>query len=98
MLYIPNTLANWPWRRQISPHYEEVKAASRAWVDKHAHFFKRGLEELDKADVGQWILSHRLAGLSDPLALEPPHSSFSISVVCDWHKRFVRYKETNPEQ
>ena len=52
LLYIPDTLATWPWRRQISPHYEEVKAASRAWVDKHARFFKRGLEELEKADVG----------------------------------------------
>jgi len=53
ILYIPDTLATWPWRREISPHYEEVKAASRAWVEKYAHFFKRGLEQLEKADVGE---------------------------------------------
>ena len=95
MLYIPNTLATWPWRRQISPHYEEVKAASRAWVDKHARFFKRGLEELEKADVGQWILCHVI--LADCFDALERHSSFSISVVCDGHKGFVRYRKTNAQ-
>ena len=40
-------------------------------MGKHAHCFKRGLEELDKANVGQWILCHVLADRSNPLALDP---------------------------
>ena len=70
MLYIPDTLATWPWRREISPHYEEVKAASRAWVDKYAHCFKRGLEQLENADVGECILSHLLTNHAHPLLLK----------------------------
>ena len=26
MLYLPETMANWPWPRAINPHYEEVKS------------------------------------------------------------------------
>ena len=32
MLYIPDTMVDWPWPREINPHYEEVSAKSTAWI------------------------------------------------------------------
>ncbi|KAG6895319.1 hypothetical protein C0993_009725, partial [Termitomyces sp. T159_Od127] len=29
---LPETLANWPWKRDINPYYVEVKAESSAWI------------------------------------------------------------------
>ncbi|KAK3301877.1 terpenoid synthase [Chaetomium strumarium] len=31
-IYIPDTLAQWPWPRAINAHYEECKAASESWI------------------------------------------------------------------
>ncbi|KAI9442038.1 terpenoid synthase [Lactarius psammicola] len=30
--YLPDPLAQWPWKRELNPHYEQVKPASEAWV------------------------------------------------------------------
>jgi hypothetical protein len=27
----PDVMADWPWRRRISPYFEEVRAESMAW-------------------------------------------------------------------
>ncbi|KAF8268453.1 terpenoid synthase [Lactarius quietus] len=30
--YLPDPLAQWPWKRELNPNYEQVKPASEAWV------------------------------------------------------------------
>lgn len=30
--YLPDPLAQWPWKRVLNPHYERVKPATEAWV------------------------------------------------------------------
>ena len=34
ILRIPDTMAEWPWPREINPYYEEINAKSVAWVCK----------------------------------------------------------------
>lgn len=41
MLYIPNTMREWPWAREIHSDYEEVKAQSNAWFAKFRDSYKQ---------------------------------------------------------
>ena len=34
ILRIPDTMVDWPWPREINPHYEEISANSAAWICK----------------------------------------------------------------
>ena len=52
MLYLPDTMANWPWTREINPHYEEVSAESNAWFHNFNAFTKRSQLAFDKCDFG----------------------------------------------
>jgi Delta6-protoilludene synthase len=52
MLYLPETMANWPWGRQINPYYEEVKAQSNAWFHGFQAFGARSQHAFDKCDFG----------------------------------------------
>ena len=47
VLYIPDTLKDWPWKRAINPHYQEVHVECEAWVSK----FMPSLAELHIADI-----------------------------------------------
>ncbi|EED79566.1 predicted protein [Postia placenta Mad-698-R] len=60
MIYLPETMANWPWPRYINPHYEEVKAESDAWFKGFKPFTKQSQIAFDKGDLG------RLASLAYP--------------------------------
>ena len=40
ILRIPDTMADWPWPREINPHYEEISADSMAWICKFGTFIK----------------------------------------------------------
>ncbi|KAF8952443.1 terpenoid synthase [Flammula alnicola] len=50
MIYIPETMAQWPWRRAINPHYEEVKAASNAWFEGFKAFTPQSQHAFSKGD------------------------------------------------
>ncbi|KAI0050090.1 terpenoid synthase [Auriscalpium vulgare] len=52
---LPQTLAGWPWPRMINPHYEEVKAESRAWFHSLGAFEPNAQEAIDKCDF--WLLA-----------------------------------------
>ncbi|KAF8970725.1 terpenoid synthase [Flammula alnicola] len=50
VIYLPETMANWPWRRAINPHYEEVKAASNAWFESFKPFTPQSQIAFNKCD------------------------------------------------
>nr|AQH32583.1 terpenoid synthase [Polyporus brumalis] len=59
-LYLPDTMANWPWPRKINPYYEEVTAESNAWFKTFKAFTPESQYAYDKCDFG------RLASLAYP--------------------------------
>lgn len=59
MIYLPETMANWPWPRYINPHYEEVKAESDAWFKGFKPFTKQSQIAFDKGDLGTCALLFR---------------------------------------
>lgn len=52
MLCLPDILADWPWKREINPLYEEVQAESDAWVKSFNAFTPRSQYAFDKGDFG----------------------------------------------
>ena len=56
-LYLPDTLATWPWSRSINPHYEEVKAESAAWFRSYKAFSTQSQETFDKHDLRQYFIT-----------------------------------------
>ena len=57
MLYLPDTMANWPWPREFNPHYEEVKAESDAWFESFKAFIPRSQLAFSKGEFGRQLLS-----------------------------------------
>ena len=53
VLFLPNTMAHWPWPRAINPHYEEAKAASNAWFESFNPFTPQSQIAFDKCDFGK---------------------------------------------
>ncbi|EJD00099.1 terpenoid synthase [Fomitiporia mediterranea MF3/22] len=49
-LFLPELLANWPWPREINPHYEEVKKEADAWFRSFNAFSTRSQLAFDKCD------------------------------------------------
>ncbi|KAI0695236.1 isoprenoid synthase domain-containing protein [Cytidiella melzeri] len=50
MLYLPETMKNWPWPRAINPYYEEVTRESNAWFKSFKPFNERSQYAYDKCD------------------------------------------------
>ncbi|KAI0045613.1 terpenoid synthase [Auriscalpium vulgare] len=48
---LPDTLAGWPWPRNINPNHEEVKAESTAWLHSVRAFGPKFQATFDKVDV-----------------------------------------------
>ena len=55
MLYIPQTMVNWPWPREINPHYKEISAESNAWFHSFKAFSERSQLAFDKCDFGWYF-------------------------------------------
>lgn len=52
---IPDLLDNWPWRRCLSPYYEEAKQQSSSWVRSLAPFrSEKGQRAFDACDLSQF--------------------------------------------
>lgn len=49
---LPDTLANWPWLRQLSNVYSEVKDESTTWVESYQPLDQNGLFRLARNDFG----------------------------------------------
>jgi len=52
MIYLPDTMANWPWPRAINPHVEEVKAEVDASYRDFKALSPASQEAFDKCDFG----------------------------------------------
>jgi len=51
-IFIPNTLARWPWPRRLNQYYPEVKAESIAWVASLKAFSPKAQYAFDRCDFG----------------------------------------------
>lgn len=60
VIYLPDTMANWPWPRAMNPHFEIVKAEVEASFREFKALSAESQEAFDKCD------SARLAGLAYP--------------------------------
>ncbi|KAI0062482.1 terpenoid synthase [Artomyces pyxidatus] len=49
-LVLPDSLAQWPWKRTINPHYAEVKAESDAWIQGLRAFGPKAQKAFDMCD------------------------------------------------
>ncbi|RPD67494.1 terpenoid synthase [Lentinus tigrinus ALCF2SS1-7] len=76
-LYLPETMADWPWPRKINPYYEEVTAESNAWFKTFKPFTPESQYAYDKCDFG------RLASLAYPDALRTGVDLMNVFFVVD---------------
>jgi len=51
MLYLPETMLNWPWKRAINPLYEEVKLETNTWFESFNAFTPKSLVAFKKCDL-----------------------------------------------
>ena len=50
--YIPDVLADYPWKRQFNSHYKEVKEESDQWMYSFEAFSAKSPYAFDKGDFG----------------------------------------------
>ncbi|GJE99460.1 terpene synthase [Phanerochaete sordida] len=81
-IFIPDTLARWPFPRRINPHYKTVAPQSAAWLREFHAFGPRSQLAFDKCDFGL------LAALAFP-ALSKEH----YRVGCDLMNLFFVFDE-----
>ena len=55
LLYLPETLTNWPWPRVIRPEYEEVAAESHEWVKSFQPFDEKSQYAFEKCNFGPFF-------------------------------------------
>ncbi|KAG2136534.1 terpenoid synthase [Suillus bovinus] len=53
MIYLPDTMINWPWPRTINPHYEDVKAEVDASFRDFKALSHESQEAFDKCDFAR---------------------------------------------
>src|SRR6267154_6164661 len=49
-IFIPNTLARWPWPRRLNQYYPEVKAETFAWVASFKVFGPEAQQTFHRCD------------------------------------------------
>ncbi|KAJ7120736.1 terpenoid synthase [Mycena crocata] len=59
--YIPDTLRNWPWPRNLNPHYGVCKEESASWCDSFHAFSPKAQKAFNRCDF------NLLASLAYPL-------------------------------
>ncbi|KIJ57533.1 hypothetical protein HYDPIDRAFT_171648, partial [Hydnomerulius pinastri MD-312] len=64
MMYIPDTMARWPWPRVMNPHFGTVKAEADAWFRTFKAFTPESQAAFDKCDFA------RFAALAYPTATQ----------------------------
>ncbi|KDQ57646.1 hypothetical protein JAAARDRAFT_35337 [Jaapia argillacea MUCL 33604] len=83
---LPDTLSGWPWLRQLNPHYREVGASSRAWINSFNALDKKAQRAFDLCDFSL------LTSLAYPHA-EKPH----LRACCDMMNLFFVFDEISDE-
>src|SRR5882757_10325822 len=106
MIYLPDTMTNWPWPRSINPHFEAVKLEVDASFRDFKALSPKSQEAFDKCDSGtiyttvcpsvlkmvdkNSVFVARLAALAFPNA--PRGSYFILGITCTTHRgRVHRY-------
>jgi hypothetical protein len=51
--YLPDPLAQWPWLRQLNPHYTEVKPESEAWLRSFETLDAKSQRSFDRCNFGE---------------------------------------------
>ena len=51
--YIPKTLENWKWPRQINPHHNEVYPEASAWIKSFKAFSPKAQEAFDRCNFSK---------------------------------------------
>ncbi|KAG6894979.1 hypothetical protein C0992_003675, partial [Termitomyces sp. T32_za158] len=80
---LPDTLSDWPWKRNINPHYLQVKEESSAWIRSILNDITPGLQQI--FDLGEFEL---LASLVYPL-----ENKEILRSGCDLMYLFALYDE-----
>jgi hypothetical protein len=52
MMFLPDTMINWPWHRTINPHFEDVKAEVDASFRDFKALSPKSQEAFDKCNSG----------------------------------------------
>lgn len=55
MIYLPDTMVNWPWPRAINPHFEDVKAEVGASFRDFKALSPESQEAFDKCDFARLV-------------------------------------------
>ncbi|KAG1891958.1 terpenoid synthase [Suillus subluteus] len=55
MIYLPDTMTNWPWPRAINPHFEAVKIEADAWFHSFKALDPEILVEFDKSSTAYLV-------------------------------------------
>ncbi|KAG1768062.1 terpenoid synthase [Suillus placidus] len=55
MIYLPDTMANWPWPRAINPHFEAVKIEADAWLHSFKPLNPKTLDAFDKCNAAYLV-------------------------------------------
>ncbi|KAG2071990.1 terpenoid synthase [Suillus decipiens] len=53
MIYLPDTMVNWPWPRTINPHFEDVKAEVDLWFRNFKALSLESQETFDRGDFAR---------------------------------------------
>ena len=53
IIYVPDTMAAWPWPRKFNPLYDEVEAESIAWLKSYKPYTPESQVAHDKGEIGR---------------------------------------------
>lgn len=54
--YLPDPLAQWPWKRELNPHYEQVKPTSEAWLHSFQLLDAKSQKSFDRCNFGKYLI------------------------------------------
>ena len=59
MLFIPDTMASWPFERAINRHHDEADAEFRAWLSRYTDYTKQldFHDKIEQCDCGPFVFS-----------------------------------------
>ena len=53
IIYVPDTMATWPWPRKFNTLYDEVEAESIAWLKYYKPYTPESQVAHEKGDIGR---------------------------------------------
>lgn len=99
IIHLPDSLARWPWQRDLNPHYEACKAESAEWLESFGAFRPKAQRAFNLCDFSECLSStptsrripyepvDLLASLSYPKA---DKGQFCVSRLCGVRFNFPR--------